>query len=824
MQAPESLPKRQQDPAGLDFEGLRSAGIALLQELSGEVWTDYNLHDPGITILEQLCYALTELGYRAAFPAADLLTGPDGRIHYDRQALYLPADILPSQALTLDDYRRLIVDRVPGLDNIWLRTEREPGAPAEGLYWIHVRLRDPLPDPARPDAPRADPVAVLRQVREVFAAHRNLCEDLQAVRVAAQRRYTLRGRVELDGRRPPAETLARVYFQCARHVARGLSFTPHAELLAGGSSLEQIFDGPLTRHGYIDPDHLDQSGDSVTLVDLIGLVGQLDGVRYVDQLNLLDDRGEAVDNVRVDNFLEAVPYLLYPGKEADMGVRLFKDGRHYPVSHQALVLELDRLHAEHQSDRQAAAEPAEVAPPPTGTRRSLGDYFSIQHQFPDMYGINARGIPDSASPARRAQARQLKAYLLLFEQILANGLAGLEQARRLYSLDTSLDRSYFSQPLGADRVPDADQLYHHPPWALGGRLADALATYDDFGDRRNRVLDYLLGLQGEAFSQKALRRFSDYLEDGDEDQELIRNKLKLLEALPELSRHRAGAGNYLDPAREVNSHATLAEKLAVLLAMPHALAGPPTAALSGRGLRLALNVEAVAATHPATHSLEPLTAEADGPRPGINALAAEGDEAELFGRLDWLRAGTLDPATLRQGIHLENYRVAASGDGQEILFRHGADAPWQSLATCADRQEAMDLARRLRDLFIRLNRDSERLLLVEHILLRPRGGKPHAPPVPPDFYPFRLSVLLPDWTARCGDPVFRHLVEETVSLNCPAHVLARVRWLTFDAMAEFEALYEPWWQALGGSQADTRALDQASERLAGFLLALEDEG
>ena len=40
------------------FEVLQEESLAQLQELSGNVWTDYNLHDPGVTILEQLNYAL----------------------------------------------------------------------------------------------------------------------------------------------------------------------------------------------------------------------------------------------------------------------------------------------------------------------------------------------------------------------------------------------------------------------------------------------------------------------------------------------------------------------------------------------------------------------------------------------------------------------------------------------------------------------------------------------------------------------------------------------------------------------------------------------
>ena len=44
------------DSDGLDFNGLRQRGIALLQDLSQGRWTDYNLHDPGVTLLELLCY------------------------------------------------------------------------------------------------------------------------------------------------------------------------------------------------------------------------------------------------------------------------------------------------------------------------------------------------------------------------------------------------------------------------------------------------------------------------------------------------------------------------------------------------------------------------------------------------------------------------------------------------------------------------------------------------------------------------------------------------------------------------------------------------
>ena len=44
-----------QGPQALDYALLRQEGIDLIARLAGKRWTDYNSHDPGITILEALC-------------------------------------------------------------------------------------------------------------------------------------------------------------------------------------------------------------------------------------------------------------------------------------------------------------------------------------------------------------------------------------------------------------------------------------------------------------------------------------------------------------------------------------------------------------------------------------------------------------------------------------------------------------------------------------------------------------------------------------------------------------------------------------------------
>lgn len=44
------------------------------------------------------------------------------------------------------------------------------------------------------------------------------------------------------------------------------------------------------------------------------------------------------------------------------------------------------------------------------------------------YGIGAAGLPQSASPARKALAKQLMAYLMFYDQLLANPVGQRREA------------------------------------------------------------------------------------------------------------------------------------------------------------------------------------------------------------------------------------------------------------------------------------------------------------------------------------------------------------------------------------------------------------
>ena len=290
-------------PDYLDFQKLRAAGLEHVQELGSDLWTDYNLHDPGITILEVLCYALTDLGFRTNFDIEDLLTRSpdakaqdqaritkDGKLYDDN--FYTAEQILTCNPVTLLDLRKLLID-ISGVRNAWLQraTEAElalyidkkknrlqytlPAAvdktkkeevdearvSLKGLYTVCLETD---PDPqldacGRPYIPTGD---ILEQVCAVLHRHRNLCEDFLDVVVLADEEIGICADIELTAEADPEDVLLGIYTAVQEFLSPTFQFYSLQEMLKKGKSVEEIFEGrPLSpeSHGFIDVEVLEQA-------------------------------------------------------------------------------------------------------------------------------------------------------------------------------------------------------------------------------------------------------------------------------------------------------------------------------------------------------------------------------------------------------------------------------------------------------------------------------------------------------------------------------------------------------------------------------------
>ena len=82
-----------------DYVALRKQGFKKIENLGSDIWTNYNNSDPGITILEAVCYAITDLAYRTDFEIKDLLAPEKLSADTWKQIFYTAKQILHNTPL-----------------------------------------------------------------------------------------------------------------------------------------------------------------------------------------------------------------------------------------------------------------------------------------------------------------------------------------------------------------------------------------------------------------------------------------------------------------------------------------------------------------------------------------------------------------------------------------------------------------------------------------------------------------------------------------------------------------------------------------------------
>lgn len=118
-----TISKKKPPHISMDWERLRAEGITHLEQLATKIWTDFNAHDPGITILEVLCYAITDLGYRTNFDIEDIIAQPrNGKSN--QKHFFSASEVLTCHPVTVNDFRRILID-MSGVKNAWLRKSEE---------------------------------------------------------------------------------------------------------------------------------------------------------------------------------------------------------------------------------------------------------------------------------------------------------------------------------------------------------------------------------------------------------------------------------------------------------------------------------------------------------------------------------------------------------------------------------------------------------------------------------------------------------------------------------------------------------------------------
>lgn len=847
-------------PLSQQFAALLQEGIALCQQYGGALWTDYNEHDPGLTILEQLCYALTDCGYRLSYSIEEILAEQPQAAQAGQTSLFTGDRVLSCEPLTERDYRKQLYDDLhllPGFSNVWLR--QVDGWP--GLLEIDVEVADHLP-PAQRDA-------ILDAAASAYHQHRNLGETMAGVQIMPVFAVELELHITLVPGADTEQVLAAILFAAQNHLVPFITLQQVDQLMADGVSPDQIYLGPTLRCGVIPDAFLLPPRRSISAPVLKDLLRDVAGVASISRLCFQD--GLSVLQVpigQVPRLHDSVPLL------RDIAVTGGSGGAPRTDRVATLYTELlsrQRTAADYSQRNQRRARYAQL---PSASARAIGVYASIQEQFPAIYGIGSGGVVQQQSVAqapephgqRRAQLRQLKAYLLFFEQLLANQLAQQAHAATLFSLDPGLERSYFWQSLlapgGPAQLLELDLLSAPAPSAQ----PPGVTEYRLYLNADDAAGELLLRSPVLGAPEATRRAAQQWLQRGQlpaavQIHHLAGQHYQLLLKDEQQQVIGFGAQRYADLPTAQAGVAELHRFIGRLALDPEL-----------RARSLLVRLDGKTEMQPADICCPPAAPPGPAPRAyyeqQLDALVRRFDP--FFAR----RNQVLDHLLARFGEQFDDERLRAADPRRDdtpalferdllhwklSLLRHYVVTPVPgagetpdfynryAIGACKARAAAPDadptaplrgagLEQRLRCLLGILGAapqatapdatgasgtsepadagqpgtlyDGEDLWLIEHIQLLPVQPEARAAQCA-DFHVNRLSLLFPANVIRFRSQAFRTFAEELVVQNCPAHLRADCYWLEQEPLQHFRVLHQAWSavpSAVSGHHQTTPAL------------------
>lgn len=357
-----------------DFANLRRSAIAHAQAASGNIWTDFNLHDPGVTLLEQTCYALSEVSFQATHTTRDLLTDDTGHIRFGALSLFLPQETLPGDPVTLLDLAADLSE-VVGIARVLISA-----GPRAGLLNAII-----IPANGDPNIdPNVEEGAAKEAIRQAFYARRPLGCDLNRLKVARRTPARLFGEVHISGTAIPERVAAEIYYQIGV-ILRGQNIARQA---AAGATRQTVFDQPQTYwHAPAN-----QDGNIPNLEDHLARFRQIPGVTDISNLVLTrqDVATPAKDHPADTFYLD----LSLPDTAADIDLELTLNGLPLKLDPSQMLEEFVRVSADHIAQAQHHLDAKDWVPPQAGQRRNF-DPAHVDALLPNVYGAGAKSSPEA---------------------------------------------------------------------------------------------------------------------------------------------------------------------------------------------------------------------------------------------------------------------------------------------------------------------------------------------------------------------------------------------------------------------------------------------
>ncbi|SEM93888.1 hypothetical protein SAMN05421856_10944 [Chryseobacterium taichungense] len=841
-----SIPKNIETGDQTDFHFLRKTGIEYIEKLGGKLWTDYNSHDPGITTLEVLSYAITDLGMRMNMNMEDILTSKDTNTDIHTQFLKA-TEILPSRPLTELDYRKLFIDinftsgHKRPIRNCWLVPNHEAlyvdcktgqldfkpigdktqSFNIKGLYDLYIDYAEDIED----ENNGCGKSSVNLQILDRYHANRSLCEDLAEIKEIEIQKVAVCARIGLVNKADEELVHAKVLKAINNYLSPEVHFYSLQQMLDKGLTTDQIFEGPLLDNGFIDTEELrnSQLRREVRLSDIISEVMKIDGVKEIHEISIA-----GCDNVikQTNDWLICIEKGRKPELCELSSFSYSKGSLPLNINDKKVQEYLATLKREEEILRDDARQNKELALP-HGTAYEIAEYATILNEFPDTYGVGISGIIGNKTPEREALAKQMKGYLLFFDQILAGYFKHLEKVKEILSVSGDVKRTYFTQAL--KNIKGFEELVPNYPAENDDELTDSLyEELDNSVERRNEILDHLISRFAETFSDYMFLMKSLYGKSADEI--VLSNKQNFLNEYASLSKDRGLGYNYTlfadSDIWNTNNISGAQKRIARLLGIKdytqRNVSQSPvliTKTMNGNKASYTWKVKD-ASNNIILSSIKSYEIEYAATKNLNEAIyqIIQIDQEDLENALEKL--GPCEDNTCMIG----NMRIRFSGGGnyyfdvvddtdeQNVIATHKRTNPYPNL-------KALKVGILETVKYFKYDFTEEGIFFVEHLLLKPTvkdyklmGGigcmeidrtfkvmydiEDVAEEDPVEYsetfmssceedcetdvfdpYSYRISVVLPGYAYRFQDPDFRRYAETVIRQEIPAHVLAKICWV-----------------------------------------------
>jgi uncharacterized protein len=808
----------------LDFSFLRQTGLEYIEQLGSKLWTDYNTHDPGITILDMLCYAITDLGNRMNMPFEIILSPENKDAAKIEEQFFLASDILPTKAVCETDYRKIFID-VDGVKNCWISAyskrvfvdclnNKLAYTPEEiettdssyitdfkfkGLYQLLIQFEELDPTIfSTPELINEQHELIKDAIRVKYHQNRNLCEDLVKIEEVGTHPVSVCASIDILKDADEELVLARILRAIDNYFSPTVKFRSLKQMQERGYTSDEIFEGPLLINGFIDPKELKASElrTEVRLSDLIQIIMKIEGVNIIKDISIGDCNDPDDKGKKWNICIDAGKMPVRCNRSA---FSFYKGVLPVNINQRKVELYIDQLRAAEKEEQETARLDMELTIP-EGVYLNTGEYTTIQNDFPDTYGIGESGLPARVPIARKSQAKQLKAYLLFFDQVLASYFAHLGKVKDLLSFKNTLRKTYFTQAVSG--IKGFDELVNNYSLDNNQLTNELFGGLDQQIERKNKLLDHLIARFAEMFSEYAFLMKELY--GSHASQVVLQSKEDFLLDYNTTSKERGSAFNYykqpFNKLWNTDNVAGVQKRIARLTGIKDYTMRDLTATfiqiysliVDGKliyrwKIRNKIGEEILLGTEDFKTETQARTKLYMSILSVLETTAENIEKAFSQSVIDKMLIG--------------NFLVHISDTGEysfDVIISD-LSKPTDNNSVIASQNKFYSSASQLKEAlltlrtFFAIDFSEEGMFLVEHILLRPDvtiNSNPLSPylflPLCEDScngcqsidpYSFRVTIVLPGWTYRFGNPDFRKFMEDLIREELPAHILPRICWV-----------------------------------------------